>query len=378
MAGLQIYVAPAAGLPQGRRVRIALNRGLYRALCRLYSAALGDTAGAARLSGANGSMTDKVFDVVGIGNAIVDVLAHADDAFLAADGLAKGAMTLIDADRAERALPAPWGRRSRSSGGSAANTIAGVASLGGRGAYIGKVSDDQFGGVFRHDIRAIRRRLRDASRDDGPPTARCLIFVTPDAQRTMQTYLGACVELGPEDIDPERDRARQGHLSRRLSLGPAARQAGLPQGGGDRPQGRPQGGAQPLRPVLRRPPPRRVPRARRRAMSTSSSPTRTRSARSGRPSGFDEAAAGDARPCARSRRSTRSAKGSIVVVRRRTHVVDGRAGRARRRHHRRRRSLRRRLPLWLPTGGLPYDCARIGASPPPRSSAISVPARRRR
>ena len=146
-------------------------------------------------------MTDKVFDVVGIGNAIVDILSHADDAFLASHGLAKGAMTLIDADRAS-ALYRAMGAAVESSGGSAANTIAGVASFGGRGAFIGKVNNDQFGGVFRHDIRASGVAFETASSDEGPPTARCLIFVTNDAQRTMQTYLGACLELGPEDVDP--------------------------------------------------------------------------------------------------------------------------------------------------------------------------------
>jgi sugar/nucleoside kinase (ribokinase family) len=131
-------------------------------------------------------MTDKVFDVVGIGNAIVDILSHADDAFLTANGLAKGAMTLIDADRASTLYRA-MGSAVESSGGSAANTIAGVASLGGRGAFIGKVNNDQFGGVFRHDIRASGVTFETVSSEEGPPTARCLIFVTNDAQRTMQT-----------------------------------------------------------------------------------------------------------------------------------------------------------------------------------------------
>ena len=146
-------------------------------------------------------MTDKVFDVVGIGNAIVDILSHADDVFLTTHGLAKGAMTLIDADRASTLYRA-MGSAVESSGGSAANTIAGVASLGGRGAFIGKVNNDQFGGVFRHDIRASGVAFETPPSEEGPPTARCLIFVTDDAQRTMQTYLGACLELGPEDVDP--------------------------------------------------------------------------------------------------------------------------------------------------------------------------------
>jgi sugar/nucleoside kinase (ribokinase family) len=149
----------------------------------------------------SGVMTAKVLDVVGIGNAIVDILSHADEAFLAAHGMSKGTMTLIDAERAS-ALYRAMGPAVESSGGSAGNTIAGLASLGGKGGFIGKVNNDQFGGVFRHDIRAVGVMFETPSSEDGPPTARCLIFVTADAQRTMQTYLGACLELGPDDIDP--------------------------------------------------------------------------------------------------------------------------------------------------------------------------------
>ena len=145
-------------------------------------------------------MSDSQIDVVGIGNAIVDVLAEAEDSFLEAQELPKGAMTLIDGTRAE-ALYADMGPAREVSGGSAANTLAGVASLGGRGAFIGKVRNDQLGGIFQHDIRAAGVAFDTPPSTDGAPTARCLIFVTPDAQRTMNTYLGACVELGPEDID---------------------------------------------------------------------------------------------------------------------------------------------------------------------------------
>lgn len=147
-------------------------------------------------------MSAPRFDVIGIGNAIVDVLAHADDMFLAANRLTKGAMTLIDTDTAD-ALYARMGSAVECSGGSAANTIAALASLGGRGAFVGKVRDDQLGKVFAHDIRAIGVDFHTKPATEGAPTARCLIFVTPDAQRTMQTYLGACVTLSPDDIDPE-------------------------------------------------------------------------------------------------------------------------------------------------------------------------------
>ncbi|HXZ02093.1 MAG TPA: adenosine kinase [Stellaceae bacterium] len=141
-------------------------------------------------------------DVVGIGNAIVDVIAQADDAFLARQGLTKGSMQLIDAARAE-ALYAEMGPALEMSGGSAGNTMAGLASLGGAGAYIGKVAEDELGRVFAHDMRATGLRFDTAPLAAGPPTARSLILVTPDAQRTMNTFLGACVELGPEDIAPE-------------------------------------------------------------------------------------------------------------------------------------------------------------------------------
>ncbi len=147
-------------------------------------------------------MTGQAIDAVGIGNAIVDVLSQADDAFLDAQGLPKGAMTLIDAARAEE-LYAAMGAGIEMSGGSAANTMAGLASLGGQGAFIGKVRNDQLGGIFRHDIRANGLVFETPAATQGLPTARCLIFVTPDAQRTMNTFLGASIDLGPEDLDAE-------------------------------------------------------------------------------------------------------------------------------------------------------------------------------
>ena len=153
-------------------------------------------------------MAASSLDVVGIGNAIVDVIAQADDAFLARQGLVKGSMQLIDAARAE-ALYGEMGAGLEMSGGSAGNTMAGIASLGGAGAYIGKVRDDELGRVFAHDMRAVGVRFETAPLAAGPPTARSLILVTPDAQRTMNTFLGACVELGPEDVAPELIAAAQ-------------------------------------------------------------------------------------------------------------------------------------------------------------------------
>ncbi len=143
-----------------------------------------------------------LYDIVAIGNAIVDILAHADEAFLTTHGMSKGSMTIIDAATAER-LYAAMGPAIEASGGSAANTAAGVASLGGRVAYLGKVANDTLGQVFRHDMKAIGATYNTPPlpTDTGVPTARCLVMITPDAERTMATFLGACAILTPADID---------------------------------------------------------------------------------------------------------------------------------------------------------------------------------
>ena len=172
-------------------------------------------------------MPEASIDVVGIGNAIVDVFANTDDAFIAANGLSKNTMTLIDARRAEE-LYARMGPAREISGGSCANTMAGVAALGGSAAYIGKVCDDQLGDVFRHDIRAAGVRFDTAPAKDGPPTARSLIVITPDAHRTMNTFLGACVNLGPDDVDQKLVAAgRVTYLEGYLWDRPLAKQAFL-------------------------------------------------------------------------------------------------------------------------------------------------------
>jgi len=145
-------------------------------------------------------MNNAKFDVTAIGNAIVDVIAQADDAMLAAHKLPKGAMNLIDAEMAEK-LYSIMGPGKEASGGSAGNTIAGIAMLGGKTAYIGKVAGDQLGTIFTHDIRAAGVTYDTPPLVSGLPTARSLFFVTPDAQRTMQTFLGACTQLGPEDVN---------------------------------------------------------------------------------------------------------------------------------------------------------------------------------
>lgn len=142
-------------------------------------------------------------DVLGIGNAIVDTISRAEDDFLAANGLAKGSMALVDEARAA-ALYEKMGPTTVISGGSAANTMAGLAGLGAKAGFVGKVKDDEAGREFTHDIRKAGVAFDTPAATDGAATARCLIFVTPDGQRTMNTFLGACQALAPSDIDEAR------------------------------------------------------------------------------------------------------------------------------------------------------------------------------
>ena len=143
------------------------------------------------------------YDVLCIGNAIVDIIAQCDEAFLTDNGIIKGAMNLIDGERAEL-LYARMGPAIEASGGSAGNTAAGIASFGGRAAYFGKVSRDHLGEVFTHDIRAQGVAFDTKPLAGTPPTARSMILVTPDGERSMNTYLGACVELGPDDVEADK------------------------------------------------------------------------------------------------------------------------------------------------------------------------------
>ncbi len=145
-------------------------------------------------------MPAQEFDVLTIGNAIVDVIAKVDEAFVARERLVKGSMNLIDEPRAEQ-LYAVMGPASEISGGSAGNTAAGVASFGGKAAYFGKVKNDQLGTIFGHDMRAQGVHFETRRADVGPATARSFILVTPDGERTMNTFLGACVNLGVGDVD---------------------------------------------------------------------------------------------------------------------------------------------------------------------------------
>lgn len=142
------------------------------------------------------------FDVLTVGNAIVDIISRCDDKFLIDNAITKSAMNLIDAERAER-LYSLMGPAVEASGGSAGNTAAGIANFGGKAAYFGKVAADQLGHIFTHDIRAQGVHFQTAPGTTQPPTARSMIFVTEDGERSMNTYLGACVEFGPEDVEPE-------------------------------------------------------------------------------------------------------------------------------------------------------------------------------
>jgi len=145
-------------------------------------------------------------DVLCIGNAIVDIIARCEDDFLVGNGITKGAMNLIDAGRAEL-LYSRMGPAVETSGGSAGNTAAGIASFGGRAAFFGKVSSDHLGEVYTHDIRAQGVAFDTRPLTTEPPTARSMIFVTPDGERSMNTYLGACVELGPDDVEADKARS---------------------------------------------------------------------------------------------------------------------------------------------------------------------------
>jgi len=153
-------------------------------------------------------MAETRYDVIGIGNALVDVLVSVEDAFLESEGLPKGGMVLVEADQSD-ALYAKLGPSSERSGGSCGNTMAGFAALGGRGAYIGKVRDDAFGQVFRHDLSALGVAFETAPSADADPTGKCLVLVSPDAQRTMVTYLGAANALTSADIEKEAIEAAQ-------------------------------------------------------------------------------------------------------------------------------------------------------------------------
>jgi sugar/nucleoside kinase (ribokinase family) len=159
----------------------------------------------ALFSGHQAQVKQARLDVLAIGDAVVDVIARADDSFLEEEGLVKGSMQVLDAEGATR-LYALMNQARETSGGSAANTMAGVAALGGRAGFVGQVADDQLGEIFSHDIRALGVEFLTPPRRDGLPTGRCLILVTPDAQRTMNTFRGAAHELAADALDPDQIR----------------------------------------------------------------------------------------------------------------------------------------------------------------------------
>ncbi|MDB5649761.1 MAG: carbohydrate kinase [Hyphomicrobiales bacterium] len=170
-------------------------------------------------------MAEQKFEVLGLGNAIVDVIAAAEDDLLERENLNKGSMTLVD-EQGAALLYEAMGSTTITSGGSAANTIVGLASFGIRSAFIGKLRSDDAGHAFSHDIRSSGVHFETPFAVDGPATARCLILVTPDGERTMNTYLGACQNLGPDDVDENLVRSASVlYLEGYLWDPPAAKQA---------------------------------------------------------------------------------------------------------------------------------------------------------
>jgi hypothetical protein len=216
------------------------------------------------------------YDVAGIGNAIVDIIAPATEAFLEGEGLIKGSMILIDEARAT-ALYEHMAAAIEASGGSAANSLAGLCSFGGTAAFMGKVADDQLGRVFHHDIKAIGVDFRSAPLRGGAATGQCLINVTDDGQRTMTTFLGAAALLSPEDVDPGLIAASEVVYLEGYLFDPPAGARGPAEGGAAGAGGRPQGGPDPVRRLCGRALARR-PRGRSsRPTWTCCSPTSTRS-----------------------------------------------------------------------------------------------------
>ena len=200
-------------------------------------------------------MTEARYDVLAIGNAIVDVISETTDEFIELEQLTKGGMQLIDADRATELYNA-MGPAREISGGSGANTLAGLSMLGRQCAFIGQVADDQLGQVFAHDIRATGIDFDIPPRGSEPPTARCLILVTPDAQRTMNTFLGASQFLAADLINKDLIASAADTVSRRLSMGPRRAARRDARRHHPRQSSGPQGRLHAFRCVRNRPPPR--------------------------------------------------------------------------------------------------------------------------
>ena len=234
-------------------------------------------------------MAQKTYDVVGIGNAIVDIIARCDEGFLTKHDLVKGSMRLIDAEEANR-LYGAMGPAVERSGGSVANAIAGLASFGAESGFIGRVAADQFGGIFRHDIRSLGVAYDTPPATDGEPTARCLILVDAGRRAHHEHLSRRQRRFCTRRSRPRHDLRRQDRLPRRLSVRPRRGEGRLQRGRKRRQGGRGQGGAQPVRCLLRRPSPRRFQGSDAATMPISSSPTRRRSPTLYRVNSFDEAA----------------------------------------------------------------------------------------
>ncbi len=173
------------------------------------------------------SNLERPFDVIGIGNAIVDILVKADDSFLKGHSLTKGSMSLVNQEKANSLYEA-IGPGMETSGGSAANTLSGISQLGGKAEFIGRVKKDQLGEIFTHDIRSVGTEFTTQPVLTGPSTARCIILVTPDGERTMCTYLGASIQLEPEDIELSKiKQSKVLYLEGYLWDAPAAKRAFL-------------------------------------------------------------------------------------------------------------------------------------------------------
>ena len=315
-------------------------------------------------------MAEAKFDVLTIGNAIVDVLAHTEEDFLVREGLVKGSMRLIDGKEADR-LFEHMGPSQLVSGGCAGNTAAGVASFGGRAAFIGKVADDELGRFFRHDMHALGIHFPTAPLTDGTPTARSMILVTPDSERTMNTYLAACQELTPADIDRPTGGRRGDHLSRGLSLGSAKGEGSVPHRRAARARAEAEGGDHAVGFLLRRPFPQRVHRAhahrpaRHRLRQPARGPVALPDQRF-RDCG--DLPAGDIKLAV----VTISEEGSMVVARRQAHAHPGGEGGQDRRSDRRRRPISRPASSTACRAASPTRSAAASARwRQPRSSAMS-------
>ena len=200
------------------------------------------------------------YDVLCVGNAIVDIIAECDEAFLVENAIIKGAMNLVDAERSAL-LYSHMGPAIEASGGCAGNTAAGVASFGGSAAFFGKVCNDKLGDIYRHDIRAQGVAFDTRPLEKAPPTATSMIFVTPDGERSMNTYLGACVELGPEDVEADKAAAAKVTYFEGYLWDPPRAKEAIRLTAGHAHRGRPRGVDDAVGQFLRRPLPRRIPGA---------------------------------------------------------------------------------------------------------------------